>query len=73
MFLRTFPSLLGSLVSVMGTRQDSPEKIIRWINELESLDVTAKVQNELNDLQEISSICKYFTTHTNNSNTIYNR
>ena len=37
----------------MGTRQESPEKDIWWINELESLGVTAKPRN---NLQEISSL-----------------
>ena len=48
---------MGTLVFVMGTRQESIEKDIRGINELESLDVTAKARNELNDLQEISLMC----------------
>jgi hypothetical protein len=41
--------LLGNVI--MATKEDN-----WWLNELESLGVSPKVRNELNDIQEISSL-----------------
>lgn len=40
----------------MATRQESPEKDMWWVNELESLGVTVKALNELNNVQETSGL-----------------
>jgi hypothetical protein len=40
----------------MATRNDHPEKYGWWLNELESLGITTNRRNELNDLNEISTL-----------------
>jgi hypothetical protein len=50
----------------MGTRQESPEKDIWWMNELESLGVTAKPRNDLQEISRlIENIKQILITHTN--------
>ena len=40
----------------MATKQENPQEDNWWLNELESLGVSPKVRNELNDIQETSSL-----------------
>jgi hypothetical protein len=40
----------------MATIQENPQKDNWWTNELESLGVSVKVRNELNNIQETSNI-----------------
>jgi hypothetical protein len=40
----------------MATINEHPEKYGWWLNELESLGVSAKVCNELNDTKEVSNL-----------------
>ena len=40
----------------MATKQKNPQEDNWWLNELESLGVSPKVRNELNDIQETSSL-----------------
>jgi DNA repair ATPase RecN len=40
----------------MATKQESPQKVNWWLNELESLGVSPKARNELNNMQEISNL-----------------
>jgi hypothetical protein len=40
----------------MATKQENPLEDNWWLNELESLGVSPKVRNELNDIQETSSL-----------------
>lgn len=42
----------------MATIQENPQKDSWWINELESLGVSVKVRNELNDTQETSNLAE---------------
>jgi len=42
----------------MATKQENPQKANWWINELESLGVSVKVRNELNDTQETSNLAE---------------
>ena len=42
----------------MVTIQENPQKDSWWINELESLGVSVKVRNELNDTQETSNLAE---------------
>jgi hypothetical protein len=42
----------------MATKQENPQKDNWWINELESLGVSVKVRNELNDTQETSNLAE---------------
>ena len=42
----------------MATKQENPQKDSWWINELESLGVSVKVRNELNDIQETSNLAE---------------
>jgi hypothetical protein len=42
----------------MATKQENPQKDNWWINELESLGVSVKVTNELNDTQETSNLAE---------------
>ena len=35
----------------MATKQENPQEDNWWLNELESLGVSPKVRNELNDIQ----------------------
>lgn len=42
----------------MATKQENQEKDNWWINELESLGVSVKVRNELNDTQETSNLAE---------------
>ena len=46
--------LLGNVI--MATKQENPQEDNWWLNELESLGVSPKVRNELNDIQETSSL-----------------
>jgi hypothetical protein len=47
---------LGSLI--MATKEEGIQKYTWWLNELESLGVTPKVKNELNDIQETSNLAE---------------
>ena len=40
----------------MATKQENPQEDNWWLNELESLGVSPKVRNELNGIQEASSL-----------------
>jgi hypothetical protein len=40
----------------MAAKNEHPEKYGWWLNELESLGVSPKVCNELNDMQEVSNL-----------------
>ena len=40
----------------MAIKNEHPEKYGWWLNELESLGVSPKVCNELNDMQEVSNL-----------------
>ena len=40
----------------MATKQENPQEDNWWLSELESLGVSPKVRNELNDIQETSSL-----------------
>ena len=42
----------------MGTKQENLQKDSWWTNELESLGVSVKVTNELNDTQETSNLAE---------------
>lgn len=42
----------------MATKQENPQKDNWWINELESLGVSVKVRNELNDTRETSNLAE---------------
>jgi hypothetical protein len=44
--------------TIMATKEGI-QKDTRWLNELESLGVTPKVKNELNDIQETSNLAEY--------------
>ncbi|MGC2669121.1 MAG: hypothetical protein WA220_08060, partial [Candidatus Nitrosopolaris sp.] len=41
---------------VIASKEEHPKRYDRWLNELESLGISAKRINELNDLNEISSL-----------------
>jgi hypothetical protein len=40
----------------MATKQENIQKANWWLNELESLGVSPKVRNELNNIQETSNL-----------------
>jgi len=40
----------------MAAKNEHPEKYGWWLNELESLGVSPKVCNELNDMKEVSNL-----------------
>lgn len=42
----------------MASNQENPQKDNWWTNELESLGVSVKVRNELNDIQETSNLAE---------------
>ena len=42
----------------MATKEEETQKDTLWLNELESLGVSPKVKNELNDIQETSSLAE---------------
>jgi hypothetical protein len=42
----------------MTTKQENLQKDNWWINELESLGVSVKVRNELNNIEETSSLAE---------------
>jgi hypothetical protein len=42
----------------MASQQENPQKDNWWTNELESLGVSVKVRNELNDIQETSNLAE---------------
>jgi hypothetical protein len=42
----------------MAAKDEHPERYGWWLNELESLGVSSKRINELNDLKEISSLAE---------------
>jgi hypothetical protein len=42
----------------MAPIEEHPERYGWWLNELESLGISAKRTNELNDLNEISSLAE---------------
>ena len=41
---------------VIASKEEHPKRYDRWLNELESLGISAKRINELNDLKEISTL-----------------
>jgi hypothetical protein len=43
----------------MATKEEETQKDTWWLNELESLGVSPKVKNELNDIQETSNLVEY--------------
>jgi hypothetical protein len=43
---------------LMATKEEHPERYGWWLNELESLGISANKINELNDLNEISSLAE---------------
>ena len=51
-------SRYGFVITIMATKQENPQKDSWWINELESLGVSVKVRNELNDTQETSNLAE---------------
>ena len=42
----------------MATKEEEIQKGTWWLNELESLGVSPKVKNELNDIQETSNLAE---------------
>ncbi|HKI08394.1 MAG TPA: hypothetical protein VKA09_08365 [Nitrososphaeraceae archaeon] len=54
----THNSRYGFVITIMATKQENPQKDSWWINELESLGVSVKVRNELNDTQETSNLAE---------------
>jgi flagellin-specific chaperone FliS len=42
----------------MATKEEEIQKDAWWLNELESLGVSPKVKNELNDIQETSNLAE---------------
>jgi hypothetical protein len=42
----------------MATKDEGIQKYTWWLNELESLGVTPKVKNELNDIQKTSNLAE---------------
>jgi hypothetical protein len=42
----------------MATKEEETQKDTWWLNELESLGVSPKVKNELNDIQETSNLAE---------------
>jgi hypothetical protein len=42
----------------MATKQENIQRDSWWLNELESLGVSPKVTNELNDIQETSNLAE---------------
>ena len=40
------------IVIIMATKQENIQKVNWWLSELESLGVSPKVRNELNNIQE---------------------
>jgi hypothetical protein len=42
----------------MATKEEETQKDTWWFNELESLGVSPKVKNELNDIQETSNLAE---------------
>jgi hypothetical protein len=62
--------LLGNVI--MATKQENPQEDNWWLNGLESLGVSPKVRNELNDIQETSSLTEnlkqiFYQANCNNS------
>jgi hypothetical protein len=45
-----------SNIIAMATKNGQPEKDEWWLNELESLGISVKKRNQLNDRQEISNL-----------------
>jgi len=42
----------------MATKQEKPQEVGWWLNELESLGVSAKLRNDLNDITETSNLAE---------------
>jgi hypothetical protein len=42
----------------MATKEENIQKDTWWLNELESLGVSPKAKNELNDIQETSNLAE---------------
>ena len=42
----------------MATKEEETQKSTWWLNELESLGVSPKVKNELNDIEETSNLAE---------------
>ena len=42
----------------MAIRRECPEKYDWWLNELESLGVSVKVLNDLNNIEEVSELAE---------------
>jgi hypothetical protein len=51
-------SLTIMAISISRSRREHPERYGWWINELESLGLSVKKTNELNDLKEIHSLAE---------------
>jgi hypothetical protein len=43
---------------IMATKEEWIQKDTWWLNELESLGVTPRVKNELNDIQETNNLAE---------------
>jgi hypothetical protein len=43
---------------VIASKEEHPKRYDRWLKELESLGISAKRINELNDLKEISTLAE---------------
>jgi hypothetical protein len=46
----------NKIVLIMATNREHPEKRQWWLNELESLGISSKKTNELNDKKEVSDL-----------------
>ena len=42
----------------MSTKQEKPQEVSWWLNELESLGVSVKLRNDLNDITETSNLAE---------------
>jgi flagellin-specific chaperone FliS len=42
----------------MATKQEKPQEVSWWLNELESLGVSVKLRNDLNNIQETSNLAE---------------
>jgi hypothetical protein len=42
----------------MATKQEKTQEVSWWLNELESLGVSVKLRNDLNDITETSNLAK---------------
>ena len=51
-------ALCTEVDTIMATKQENLQKDDWWINELDSLGVGVKVRNELNNIEETSSLAE---------------